>query len=1477
MAALKLQMRVSEASSNSLARILGSRLWASADSPEAFTIYHNFMVAVQNALRSSSSGGSALTSEERSTIMTLPRPNGATGNEVSALLDRLEGFGQGSLETNLALRAEVTAGFDILVTALAEAESQGWTDMLDGFRVAMAEFSSMSTPGEGSESNSAILQSSQTVRLHAAGAPLVDRSFAEGALYYSLQDLQSGFEQRGRLSPEGRFEGIFLRASSYYSVAYLDPKTGRYGLAVFRSSVAGDTTEIPSAPLIASLLNSPSGPKPDTDQDGLADQAEVIIGTSPVKADTDGDGISDGAEVRSDTNPLDGFTVQLGLLSSTPLPARVTRVRAENNIAVLIDANTRMTVLDIEDPLQPVILSSASVAASFGSSTLALTWPYALLGTDSSATLFDLSDPANPVQKWTQRVRAVAGEIAFGRVFICNEQSVLAFDLETGEPVPTISGVQGRYRDMRILGDQLIATVGTTLEIFKLSEGGDRLQSIGKVSDRAWGGSGFFVEPGYTYLGSDNGYFVIDINAPETPVIVARPGPRNVLSRGISKDSGNRLISITRVNAPSVYDQTSPTAATNFLTSLAASTSTYDVFIHRGRLLSGRENSAAGVFEVFNYREPDFGTNPPSVQLRSHTFLSNPPIEQSAGWFRLAALAQDDVVVRNVEFHLDGNLAFDDGSHPFEADLRAPDFAAPKTSFTVRARAFDLAGNSTWSDTLTIGLTNELKAPRLTSFTPPAGSLGLTGTVFEVTARFNEPLLASTLGGGFNATAAGADDQFGTADDQPAPFTTTLLSSNTYRINLNQPFAAGYYRVAAGTNLTDVFGNRLASPTNWIFGIREPIHWVGGDGNWDDTNHWSLARLPRTNDFVRIDPPGQAEIAFTSRNGLDLFAHEIDAAEPVVFFENSTLELGDEAVFRARVKIGMIPGEGGATLRGGRSVYHGGLEINQSLYLADHTLIIDSPGIPSRVGNHQIALHSYAKRLGSRFIIERGSTLEVLRTNETGNIFAWYAPEAENESDNQFINRGVVRKLGRGVHILLDHFHNEGTLLIEEGTLRTQTVTSGKFENLGTIDIRSGATFQGPGGYHGRTARFVGAGTNRLGGVLDCEYSFEGTTVIEGGGTEFRGGVRNTGPWHISGPVNIRGLFGNFAGPVTLGRNENNASGGRLTFLTSGDHLLHDLTVHRGDITGQGVVPVLSPMTVSNRFRVAGNGQFTVRFEDVFHSAGRVEQDEYFQADYDRVEFARDVHWVSGPIALNTNCVVLPGATFYAESSLGTTNLARDIPGLAIEGTYKQNGAGTNQIQRLINSGLVDVSAGVLSSSFPPPGGRPPEGFNQSVITQTKGELRLSGGSIEARFGTDPGQLEILGGTVTGSGTITGDVLLAGGSLKPGLPLGTLDINNNLDVRSDGTLTVDIAGTEPGVSHDQVRVFSRVDLQGRLEINLINGFTPQIGQEFIVATFSRLGNGTEFPEVTGQNIGNGKRFDLIYSNTSLILRVVAAP
>ena len=49
----------------------------------------------------------------------------------------------------------------------------------------------------------------------------------------------------------------------------------------------------------------PTVPPPDTDGDGLTDEREVVLGTSPLMAGTDGDGFDDNEEVTNGgTHPL---------------------------------------------------------------------------------------------------------------------------------------------------------------------------------------------------------------------------------------------------------------------------------------------------------------------------------------------------------------------------------------------------------------------------------------------------------------------------------------------------------------------------------------------------------------------------------------------------------------------------------------------------------------------------------------------------------------------------------------------------------------------------------------------------------------------------------------------------------------------------------------------------------------------------------------------------------------------------------------------------------------------------------------------------------------------------------------------------------------------------------------------------------------------------------------------------------------------
>jgi hypothetical protein len=102
----------------------------------------------------------------------------------------------------------------------------------------------------------------------------------------------------------------------------------------------------------------------------------------------------------------------------------------------------------------------------------------------------------------------------------------------------------------------------------------------------------------------------------------------------------------------------------------------------------------------------------------------------------------------------------------------------------------------------------------------------------------------------------------------------------------------------------------------------------------------------------------------------------------------------------------------------------------------------------------------------------------------------------------------------------------------------------------------------------------------------------------------------------------------------------------------------------------------------------------------------------------------------------------------------------------------------------------------------------------------------------------------LAGGTVTGSGSINATLLNTGGTLSPGSAVGILSTEAGKDYQQGaaGSLFVEIGGTTPGAGFDQLIVAGNASLNGQLEVALVNGFVPQVGQTFqIVKSGSLVG------------------------------------
>lgn len=137
-------------------------------------------------------------------------------------------------------------------------------------------------------------------------------------------------------------------------------------------------------------------------------------------------------------------------------------------------------------------------------------------------------------------------------------------------------------------------------------------------------------------------------------------------------------------------------------------------------------------------------------------------------------------------------------------------------------------------------------------------------------------------------------------------------------------------------------------------------------------------------------------------------------------------------------------------------------------------------------------------------------------------------------------------------------------------------------------------------------------------------------------------------------------------------------------------------------------------------------------------------------------------------------------------------------------------------------------------------------------------------GMVIAKGGTETPLL--LAGPVSGRGSYTGEVVFAGG-FSPGnspaavhLDCATLGASN--------ALTMELAGLTPGSQYDRLIIGNHLTLGGSLDVKLLYGFTPRLGDSFTLFKGDFSG---QFSDMTLPALGDGLRWDTgdLYSGGSM--------
>jgi hypothetical protein len=146
----------------------------------------------------------------------------------------------------------------------------------------------------------------------------------------------------------------------------------------------------------------------------------------------------------------------------------------------------------------------------------------------------------------------------------------------------------------------------------------------------------------------------------------------------------------------------------------------------------------------------------------------------------------------------------------------------------------------------------------------------------------------------------------------------------------------------------------------------------------------------------------------------------------------------------------------------------------------------------------------------------------------------------------------------------------------------------------------------------------------------------------------------------------------------------------------------------------------------------------------------------------------------------------------------------------------KAAGTGTSTIgtPTVHNSGTIKADSGTLAFT--------------GAFSQNAGTLELAGSSLAF---TGP-SFHLNGGTVTGSGVIgAANVIAHGGTVSPGNGIGTITVSGGYSQQPTATLNVEVGGRNPG-EFDQLIVGGSALLGGTLDVTLVHGFTPAVGDRF---------------------------------------------
>ncbi len=569
-------------------------------------------------------------------------------------------------------------------------------------------------------------------------------------VYYKYV-LNSGIELVGSTEPNNIQNGFVLPPNEQFTATFYAPIINSSTVISGVSSESGQPTFFLSAPLANSVTSSRVNLTEfgglDSDEDGIPDIGEFVIGSDSNNTDTDGDGISDAAELEQGLDLLGGQAFPTGIIASIPLLGEAKAIVVEGSTdntreqpAYVATGSHGLAIVDASQFNNPIVLGQLNLTGDATDVAVDNNLNIAAVATNSGGLqLVDVSDPMLPTLIQNIDINANKVEVADGVAYATVGTFLKAIDLLTGEEIQSITlAGSGTVTDLAIEGTQLYSyTIGSdTFAVTDISNPGSPAL-VGQINvSTVFSNAGISAGNGVAYIASSN-LSTVDISNPTQPTLIQGAGSIFFPAKDISLNGSGLGLVAAEEQGLAVYNTSDPKDTDDFLTVFDTPGFTYDVAIASGIAYVA---DGSGGLQVINYLGFDNQGVAPTVNISSNADLNSDVVgiqvlEGSA--VPIQVDVSDDVQVRNVELLVNDEVVANDISFPFDFSAIALAGEPEGTTIDVQVRATDTGGNISLSTLLTIDIVPDNFAPEVISTTPKAETTKR-GEINGISVRFNE-------------------------------------------------------------------------------------------------------------------------------------------------------------------------------------------------------------------------------------------------------------------------------------------------------------------------------------------------------------------------------------------------------------------------------------------------------------------------------------------------------------------------------------------------------------------------------------------------------------------------------------------------------------------------------------------------------------------------------------------------------------------